>query len=457
MRPFCFAKLTLLLALFLPLGPTADAENWPHWRGPHIDGTSTATGLPSAWSADGETTENVRWRVDLPGSSASTPVIWGDTIYLTSAREQDDALLLLAIGTDGETRWEKRVDDGALEVWEQFAHETNATSPSPVTDGEHVFALFATGKLHAFTVSGEKAWEVDLTERYGELSLYFGLSTSPLLHEGRLYLQLLNTNAQWVVALDAKTGREVWKHERATDARQECLHSYASVIPYPAAGAKAKSLLVHGADYTTAHDLETGTETWRFGTLNPEEGYNPSFRLVATPVVGDDGLVIVPTAKRGPVFGLRPGESRGAIAPSAAAVDWTLERGTPDVPSPIVADGLVYLVDENGRLTVLDAESGETIYAERVHQGTHRGSPVLADGKLYVPATDGTVSVLRAGRTFEILAKNEVGGRLAASPAIAGDTIYLRTSDALWAVATDPEPAEPAPSDEADTQTDAGD
>ena len=236
-----------------------------------------------------------------------------------------------------------------------------------------------------------------------------------------------------MVALDGKTGKEVWKHERPTDATDECLHSYTSVLPFTAESG-GDVLLVHGADYLSAHSFADGAEIWRYGSLNPKDNYNPMYRLVSTPIA-KDGLIVVPTAKRGPVFGLRPGAAKGKIEDNAPQVAWKLDRGTPDVPSPLIADDLVYLADENGRLTVVDVTNGETLYAERVHQSPHRGSPVLADGKLYLTGTDGTVSVLRPGRKFEVLAKNTIdAGRLAASPAISQGTIYLRSYEALFAI-----------------------
>lgn len=443
----------LVLLLLLPATAAAEsmadatAENWPHWRGPHLDGTSTETGLPTSWSAAEGETKNIRWRFDLPGPAGSTPIVWDDAIFVTSTDEEADALRVFAVGRDGELRWQADPDAGAVEVFPQLAHETNAAAPSPVTDGEHVWVLFGSARLFQFDAeSGEIGWSVDLAERYGEPSLYFGLSTSPLLYDGRLYLQLLHADDQLVLALDAATGDEIWRHERPTDAEKESLHSYTSVIPFSPGPDESELLLVHGADYLTAHHSGDGREVWRFGTLNPKESYNPTYRLVATPVV-HDGLVVVPTAKRGPVFGLRPAdapeptrnedEADGSIhvRPGDDAVRWTLERGTPDVPSPVVGGGLVYLAGENGRLTVLDVATGEEVYAERVHQSPHRGSPVLADGKLYLTATDGTVSVVKAGRTFELLSKNVIdAGRLSASPAVSGGTIFLRTYEALYAV-----------------------
>ncbi|MEM1181244.1 MAG: PQQ-binding-like beta-propeller repeat protein [Acidobacteriota bacterium] len=422
------AAVTLLLA-----APAVGGDHWPHWRGPTMDGLSAETGLPTSWGSGEDGDENVLWRLDLPGWAASSPVVWGDQIFLTSTEKGKEALWLLAVGRDGKEQWRRSMNAGKIEVFEQFAHETNAAAPSPVTDGEHVYALFGTGQLAAFDLKGNKAWEVLLGERYGAPNMFFGLATSPLIVGDQLVLQLLHTDAQLVVALDKSTGKELWKHERSTDATGECLHAYTSVVPFRDGDGDVESLLVHGADYITAHRATDGHELWRYGTLNPKDNYNSFFRLVASPVSAD-GLVIAPTAKRGPVFGLRPGAAQGGA--QRVELAWKLDAGTPDVPSPILADGLVYLAGENGRLTVLDASTGEKVYAERVHQGPHRGSPVHADGKLYLTAADGTVSVVQTGREFKVLSKNHLdAGRLAASPAISGKTIFIRTAEALFALA----------------------
>ncbi len=423
--------------LLAMVASAAVAESWPHWRGPRFDGTSRAESLPERWSQD----ENVAWRLELPGAAASTPVIWGDRIFLTGT--EGKKLVAMAVDTGGEILWRREVDQGAYEFkggMAQFAIETNPASPSPVTDGEHVWTLFGTGALVAFDRDGKQVWQVDLKERYGELSLYFGLSASPFLHDGKLYLQLLNTNDQRVVALDAETGAEVWSIQRPTDARAECLHSYASPLVY--GSGKGAYLLIHGADYLTAHDPADGRELWRHGGLNPEDGYNPSLRLVASPVV-HDGLLVLPSAKNGPVYGIDPAKARaggGDITGAEASTRWHLERGTPDVPTPLVQDGLVYLSRENGRLTTVDGASGEVLYAERVHTSTHRGSPLYADGKVYLVGTDGTVSVVEAGREYRLLAKNQIDERIAASLAVADGTLYLRSYEALYAI-REPDPA----------------
>jgi len=429
-RPCAPTVLLLLTACSLWAIPGA-AENWPHWRGPRFNGTSTETGLPTTWSRE----ENVRWRLPLPGPAGSTPVVWGDRLYLTSTRDQGDSLYVLAVSRDGEIAWQREVDHGTQKVFPSLASETTLASPSPVTDGDHLWVLFGTARLTAFDRDGEELWQRDLAADYGPPRTYFGLSSSLLLDGGKLYVQMLHTDRQLVLALDPQTGKELWVHDRKTDAHDECLHSYAS--PTPFRSGEEELLLIHGADYLTAHRPSDGAEIWRHGGLNPVDGYNPAFRLVATPVVAG-GLVVLPTAKRGPVYGLRPAGARGDITGSESHTAWHLERGTPDVPSPLVHDGLVYLNGEKGTLTVLDAGSGEELYAERVHQSNHRGSPVYADGKIFLTATDGTVSVLRPGRTFELLAKNSVDEYLASSPAISGGTIYLRSYQALYAIAESP-------------------
>ncbi len=425
------APVLLLLAVAAQSWAERDTtENWPHWRGPRFDGTSRETGLPAEWDRE----QNVRWRLELPGDGASTPIVWGDRVFLTSTVDGGEELVAMAVGRDGKVLWRKAIargDYGFEGGWAHFKTETSPASPSPVTDGERLWTFFGTGLVAALDFDGNELWRVDLVKRYGELSTYFGLSSSPFVDGERLYLQALSTDRQLVLALHKATGEEVWKIERPTDARDECLHSYASPQVLRTGGGDL--LLVHGADYTTAHRLADGAEVWRHGALNPKDGYNPALRLVATPVFAN-GLLVVPSAKRGPVYALEVEGAAGDVTGSDKHTRWRLERGTPDVPSPLVHDGLVYLAGENGRLTSIDAATGEEIYAERVHGGPHRGSPVYADGKVFLVATDGTVSVVRAGREYELLAKNDVGERLAASPAVSGGTIYLRSYEALYAI-----------------------
>jgi outer membrane protein assembly factor BamB len=183
-----------------------------------------------------------------------------------------------------------------------------------------------------------------------------------------------------------------------------------------------------------AHRLEDGAEIWRCGGLNPKEHYNPTLRLVASPATAP-GIIVVPSAKNGPVVALRP-DGKGDITGSKEVVIWKRPRNTPDVPSPVIHDGLVYLCRENGDVLGLDAKTGEEIYHKQTTWSKYRASPVYADGKLYITSRDGDVTVAKAGKEFEILAKNELGEQIAASPAISNGRIYFRTFEALWAIGT---------------------
>ncbi len=400
---------------------SVQAENWPQWRGAKLDGVSHEKPLPLSWSK----TENVAWRVELPGPAGSTPVVWNGRIYLTSSDGKD--LVLLAIGADGQQLW-RRVISGNNESVR--GDEGNYASPSPSTDGKHVWAMVGTGQLACFTADGNEVWKFNLQDRYGKFDIAFGMTSTPVLDKGRLYLQLLHSSGANVLALDPATGNEIWKQARQSDARAECEHSYASPVLYRDGGLEL--LLTHGCDYVVAHQLTDGAEVWRCGGLNLKSKYNPTLRFVASPLAVP-GLVIVPSAKNGPVLALDPA-SRGDITDSSQDHFWSRAHNTPDVPSPLAVDGLVYLCREDGTLICVDAKSGNEHYMKRTHADRHRASPVYGDGKIYLTARDGTVTVVKPGTEFEVLATNKMEESMSSSPAISDGRIYLRTFQALYAV-----------------------
>ncbi len=414
--------LLCCLIASVALVPVARADNWPQWRGPQLDGISHEKDLPLEWSK----TDNVAWRLELPGPAGSTPVVWEDHIYLTSA-DADGQLLVMAVRTDGKPLWKHTIGDQNKTV---RGDEGNSASPSPATDGQYVWAMMGTGDLACFTADGEPVWAFNLQDRYGKFEIQFGMTSTPVLDGDRLYLQLLHSGGYYVLALDKKTGEEVWRADRPSDARAECEHSYASPVIYR--DGQLQLLITHGCDYVVAHRLSDGKEIWRCGGLNPKGRYNPTLRFVASPVAVPD-LIIVPSAKNGPVLALDP-TSSGDISNSEQGHYWTREHNTPDVPSPLVVDGIVYLCRENGNLIAIDAETGEEFYSERTHADRHRASPVYADGKIYLTARDGTITVVKPGKEFEVLATNVMEESISSSPVISGGRIYLRTFDALYAI-----------------------
>lgn len=416
------ATILALLALLFP-PHFSHADNWPTWRGPRHDGVSAEKNLPTEWSA----TTNVLWKTPLPGQGAATPVVWGDSLFLTS--EDGDDLVLLGLGTDGKERWKQKLGAGAKR---SRGGEGNGATPSPSTDGKLVFGYVGTGDFAAFDFAGKQAWHFNAQERYGKFSYGFGMHTTPLLHDGRLYLQLIHARAALVIALDAATGKELWKVDRKSDGHSECLHSYASPCLW-FRGREAR-LITHGNDYAIAHHLADGSEAWRLGDLNPKARYNSTLRFVASPVAVEN-LIVVPTAKNGVVVGVKP-DAAGQLSAGASGEAWRLPSGTPDVPSPVVYEGRVYLCRENGVLTCLDAATGKQLYSDRAHSQTYRASTVAADGKIYLTAKDGTVTVVQAGPELKILAKNKLPDQFTASPAIANGRLYLRGFEALYAIGT---------------------
>ncbi len=408
----------LLLFLFLPALPAPPAE-WPQWRGPSGDGTSPERGLPVEWSK----THGVVWRLPLPGPAGSTPVTAGGSIFLTSA--EGDDVVLLAVLREGKELWRRKLGGGNRQV---RGDEGNSASASPSTDGRRVWAFTGSGDLACFEADGKEVWRANLQERHGKYEIQFGMTSTPILHGESLYLQCIHSGEPYLLALDKLTGKDRWKRVRRTEAREECEHSYASPILY--SDKERTLILAHGADWLTAHSTADGAEVWRCGDLNPLDKYNATLRFVASPAC-QPGIVVIPSAKGGPVHCVRP-DGKGDVTTTGRV--WSRERDTPDVPTPAIHEGLVYLLRENGVLIVLDAANGKEVYQQRTHVQRHRASPVVADGKVYCAAADGTVTVVQAGREFKLLATNEIGEHLSSTPIAAGGRLYLRSYDALYAI-----------------------
>jgi len=421
------------LAFVLAIGSvsSATADNWPSWRGPHGNGICDEGHVAYRWNR----TENVAWRLALPGPGGSTPAVWEDRIFLTAV--EGDELLLLCASTDGEELWRRVVGVGNKNVRND---EGNFASPSASTDGEFVWSMMSSGDIGCYDFDGEEVWKLDLQDRYGPFQISFGMTATPVLYGDRLFLQLVHgdrkadTHEARIVALDKRTGAELWQAHRITGAYGENELSYASPMLYD--DTKMRFLVTHGADFVIAYDLNDGHEIWRCGGLNPHDDpkkrYHPTLRFVASPAMVP-GMIVVPTAKNGPVIALRP-HLMGDLTENADAYIWKRPDNTPDVPCPLIHDGLVYLCRENGNLICLEAKTGQELYQERTNRERHRASPVYADGRVYLTARDGKVTVVKTGRDFEILAQNDLEEPQSSSPAISNGTIYLRTFEALWAI-----------------------
>ncbi len=412
-------KIRLLL-VFLVSSSVLQSQ-WRSWRGPTNDGVSIAKNLPDVWSEN----ENVLWKFSLPAAGSSTPIVVEDKVFVTVEHER--AVHLLCISTAGKELWTRKV----CETNGKGNGERTNASATPSSDGDKVFVTTGTGEVVAFDLLGKEKWRFNAQERYGKFRFGFGFHSTSVLHEGRLFLQLIHTAAQLVVGIESSTGKELWKVERKSDGVAECLHSYAS--PTVHRDGDLNVLITHGNDYCIGHDPEKGNELWRISGLNPKDKYNRTLRFVASPVA-HKGVVVAPSAKNRGVSVVRLSAAKGIIEEGGPGELWRMDRGTTDVTSPLLYEGILYLCKENGTVLCLDAGTGEQLYQERFHGQTYRGSPVAANGRVIFTARDGTFTVLKAGRTYEIISKNKLDDQFTASPAIANERLYLRGYKSLYCI-----------------------
>jgi outer membrane protein assembly factor BamB len=289
--------------------------------------------------------------------------------------------------------------------------------------------MTGTGVLKGFDFEGRELWARDIQKDYGAFGLKWGYASSPLLHEDSLYVQVLHgmttDDPSYVMRVDKKTGKTLWRVERPTDAVSESPDAYTT--PTLLRVGKATEIVVSGGDYVTGHDPATGKELWRAGGLNPER--YPNNNIVSSPVVSD-GLVYVP-GKMKPLLVLRAG-GRGDVSKSHLV--WSTENGL-YVPTPVTDGKLFYVVNDRGIVWCFDAKTGKEVYGrQRLKPGSYSASPVLADGKIYVTNEDGLTSVIKAGPQFEVLAENDLAEYTLSSPAISEGQLFIRTANHLYAI-----------------------
>ncbi len=399
------------------------AENWPAWRGPLANGISGEKGLPIKWS----TQENIAWKLAMPSRSGATPIVWNDHIFLNvaTAMTSGDIELWAVDRKKGEPLWKRHLGSGNNQQRKQ-----NMSTPSPVTDGTTVWVMTGTGILKAFDFKGTELWMRDIQKDYGRFGLNWGYASSPLLHQGSLYIQVLHgmktDDPSYVMRIDGKSGKTMWKVDRPTHAISESPDSYTT--PLLVNVGTTNEIVVSGGDIVTAHDPATGKEIWRANGLNPQN--DPNYRIIASPVLAGS-LVIAPTRNR-PMLALRPGGS-GDVTNTHKA--WSFDLG-PDVPTPISDGKLLYVVRDNGVVHALDVKTGAVVWGpERLKTGAYSSSPVLVDGKLYVTSeNEGLTSVFNAGPKFEVVAENPLDDYCLASPAVSNGQIFIRTDKFLWAI-----------------------
>lgn len=432
---FLRSVATLLVTGTLMTGVlgSATAADWPHWRGPHYNGTSEEEGLPKTLTED-----NILWKTPMPSMSSASPMVLGNRVYCTSNSADMESLVGYCIDRDtGKILWEKEF----VKEIEQPRRNT-AASPSPVTDGKRVFFTFGSTDIIATTPEGEVLWSLNLEDRYGPVSQQFGYSATPLPFNDKLYVAIMR--GQWdrkelddftdedsyVLCLDPATGEVIWRTHRSSDGHDEAFDSYTSPMPYDHGGVKA--VITQGANYVIAHDAATGKELWR-QNHNPEMG--KMWRLIPSPVVAGELVIGVQPRGLSP-FGIRP-ETGKTIAFDESL--WIFDGKTTDVPTPVYHDGRVYLLNGVRKLLYcLEATTGKELWVGEVDADSRIwASPVLADGVIYCLSEEGQVSTMKVGESFEMLSTLSLGGKECKSTiGISDGKLFVRTSEALYCFTT---------------------
>jgi outer membrane protein assembly factor BamB len=399
----------------------ANAGNWPNWRGPGFDGVvHEGAGYPTRWS----NSENVVWKIDLPGKGASTPVVWENRIILTCAIGGKNGVLCLDLA--GQPVWQQTIGK------ERVGKHAKATgcNPSATTDGEHIYVYFKSGDLACLDFAGKVVWQHNLQDQFGADTLWHDLGTSPVLTRDNVVVAVMHSGPSFLVAFNKVTGKQAWKQDRNLDAPKEAAQSYSTPVVLTDKGREI--IVVLGADYVTAHDAASGHELWRVGSLNPSG--NGFFRSIASPVVLD-GIVVAPYARGSTLTAIRLGGS-GDVTKSQVA--WTKDKRGADVPSPAAVDGKVYLCTDKGELSCLDVKTGNVLWSGQVEKNRHAfsSSPVVADGKVYLTREDGKTFVLEQGNEFKLLAANDLGEGefVVATPVFVDGRILIRTVEHLYCI-----------------------
>jgi outer membrane protein assembly factor BamB len=438
----------LAVAPPLPKAERTAPIQWPSFRGPNASGIGDGQGVPTEW--DAASGKNIRWKTPIPGVALASPVIWGDRVFIvTSTSEAEDQPFRTGLYGDVDS-----VEDDSLHVWRVYAldkatgeilwqhdasrgvpkvkrhFKSSHANPTPAVDGSHLVVLFPSEGLYCYDHAGELLWKKELgvfgSGWFFDSTYEWGFAASPILHDGRVILQADIYSGSFLAAWDVATGELAWRTERD----EVPTWSTPSILPPAEPGGRAE--IVTNGTTVRGYDAETGQELW---TLTPN-----SEIVVGTPVVAG-GLAYVtggyPPAR--PIYAIRPG-GHGDLtladdAQSSAQIAWRDERGGTYIPTPIVYDGILYMLHNNGRLAAYDAATGESIYRQRVGEAdSFAGSAVAADGRLYFTSETGTTYVVRSGRVFAELAANELDEVVMSTPAISDGLLVIRGMDHVYGI-----------------------
>jgi len=421
MRRTRVPHLALAFALVAAEALASDpGGNWPHWRGPHDDGSADSGPYPVKWDAD----TNLLWKAPLPGKGCSTPIVWAERIFLTAPADRRDAVL--AFDLSGKALWQT-----ALSRESAGKHRNGSGSnPSPVTDGRTLCVYFKSGTLAALDLDGKLRWKTNLLERFGPDTLFWDCGASPILTEKDVVVAMLRHGDSYLAAFDMLTGEMRYKAARNYQTPLEGDHSYASPIVIRHQGKEA--LLLWGGEHLSAHDAADGKLLWECGGFNP--GAKPNWVAVSSPVVSGE-VAVVAFGRGNRLDGIKLGGSGDVTATHRL---WVREDSGSFCPTPAAHQGKVYLLRDRGQIECLDPATGKTVWSGELPKNSNNyyASPLLADGKLYAAREDGMVFVASADGQFKVLAENNMGEHVIAAPVGLGGRLLIRGERNLFCVGT---------------------
>ncbi len=436
-----------LCGMLLMVAAAATGADWPQFRGPSASGVGPADSAPMEW--DATKGRNVVWKVEVPGLAASSPIVWGDRIYLTTAVSQDQTQKF-RVGLYGDTDSAKDLSPHAWKVlafdkktgtllWERTAHQgipktkrhpkSSQASATPATNGEVVVAYFGSEGLYAYSSEGKVLWSKDLGIQnsgwFFDPDSEWGAASSPVLYKNSVIVQCDRHKDSFIAAFDLHDGKELWH-----TARNE-IPTWGT--PTIVSGKDRVEVVTNGSKAIRGYDADTGKELWTLG---------PNSEITCTTPVSAHGLIFVTAGypPLQPIYAIKSG-SNGDLTlkegkDSSDAIAWSTQRGGAYLPSPLAYGDLLYLVNNNGILAAYDAKTGSRAYQQRIGEGaSFTASPVAAAGNLYFATEDGDIYVVKAGPKYELIAKNPMGEAMLATPAWAGDQLIVRGERHLFAIA----------------------
>lgn len=415
--PTLMLGLALGVATLAVVNPAA-AQHWPTWRGPTGAGVADGSEYPVTFGPQ----TNLLWSDSLEVAGGSTPIVWGDQIFMTVVTSFENGKnAVRCYDWSGHVQWERTLGEAVSGKH----RKASGCNPSPVTDGKHLFVYYKSGELACLDLKGNVLWTRNLQKDFAEDTLWWDLGTSPVLTKEHVVVAVIQSGPSYLAAFNKQTGEVEWKVDRMLDAPEEANQSYSTPVVTEHGGKEL--LVVVGADHVTAHDATNGKELWRVGGLNPEQ--NGYFRSIASAVV-TDGIVVAPYARGGTLTGIDLATGKqlwhSDVTPSS------------DVPTPAAVGGKVYVlsdksVDKRNQFLCLDAKTGKVQWEVQVdRREDFSSSPTVAGNKAYLAREDGTVYVYRLGESPELLATNELEGFTVATPVLVDDKILMRTASHLY-------------------------